>query len=98
MWDRQNKNLKYELTNRLIAMLGVEHFNRPEALKKVGEHLKIVRDQYKGHLSKNPRYEHPPMIPVREWISILNDGREYALRKQGKLRPNTRRYAIIRGM
>ena len=43
----------------------------------------------------NPRYERPPMILVREWKSVLDDGRERALRKQGKLPPNTGRYAIL---
>jgi len=43
--------------------------------------MKIVRDQYRVHLETKPRYERPPMIPVREWKSLLDDGRERALRK-----------------
>jgi hypothetical protein len=57
--------------------------------------MKIVRDQYRVHLETNPRYEHPPMILVREWKSLLDDGRERALRKQGKLPPGIGRYAIL---
>ena len=79
----------------MIGLFGAETFNISEVLKKVGQHIKIVRDQYRGHLSKNPRYECPPMITVGEWKALLDDGREIALRKQGKLPPDTRRYAII---
>jgi hypothetical protein len=52
-----------------------------EVLKKFGQHMNIVSDQYRVHLEMNPRYEHPPMIPVREWKSLLDDGMERALRK-----------------
>jgi hypothetical protein len=65
-WDIQSKNLKYELINRLIGFFGVETFNRAEVLKKVDQHIKIVRDQYKVHLETNSMYERPPTIPVRE--------------------------------
>ena len=68
-------------------MFGVETFNRAEVLKKVDQHLKIVRDQYRVHLEMNPRYERPPMIPIREWKALLDDGKERALRKQGKVPP-----------
>jgi len=35
------------------------------------------------------------MIPVREWKSLLDDGRERDLRKEGKIPLGTRRYAIL---
>jgi hypothetical protein len=94
-WDKQIKNLKDELINRLIGLFGVETFNRVEVLNKFDQHMKIVRDQYKVHLETNPRYEFPPMIPVREWKALLDDGRERALRKHAKLPPGTGRYAIL---
>jgi len=80
---------------RLVGLFGAETFNRAEVMKKAGQHLKIVRDQYRVHLQKNPRYERPPMIPAREWKALLDDGREISLRKQGKLPPGTGRYAIL---
>jgi len=43
----------------------------------------------------NPRYERPPMILVREWESMLDDGRESDLRKHGKIPSGTGRYAIL---
>ena len=60
--------------------------------------MKIVRDQYRVHLEKNHRYEHPPMIPSREWKALVEDGNERALRKPGKIPPGTRRYAILSTM
>ena len=38
------------------------------------------------HLSKNPKYECPPMIPTRVWKALIDDGKESAMRKLGKLR------------
>jgi hypothetical protein len=32
-------------------------------------------------LSRNPRYEHPPSVPEREWKAIINDAKEKILRK-----------------
>ena len=51
--------------------------------------MNIFRDQYRVHLERTPRYERPPMIPAREWKSLVEDGKERALRKQGKLQPGT---------
>ena len=56
--------------------------------------MKIVRDQYRVHLEKNPRYERPLMIPSREWKSLVEYGKERDLRKAGKIPPGTGRYAI----
>ena len=42
----------------------------------------------------NPRYECPPMIPAREWKSLVEYGKKMDLRKEGKLPPSTGRYAI----
>ena len=71
-------------------MFNSKTFNRAEVLKKVGQHMKIVRDEFKVHLERNPRYEHPPMIPTREWKTLVEDGNEMALRKEGKIPPSTR--------
>ena len=94
-WDKQSKNLKDELTNRLIGLFGGETFNRVEVLKKVDQHINIVRDQYRVHPKTNPRYERPPIIPIREWKSVLDDGMERDLRKQGKLPLGIGRYEIL---
>lgn len=47
--------------------------------------MKIVRNQYRVHLERNPRYECPPMIPARDWKSLVEYGKERALRNEGKL-------------
>ena len=51
---------------------------KAESYKKK-THLKYVQDQYRGHLQKNIRYEHPPMIPQREWKALLEDAKEKTL-------------------
>ena len=73
-------------------------FNRAEVLKKVGQHMKIVRDQFRVHLEKNPRYELPLMIPTREWKSLVEDGNERDLRKEGNLPLDIGRHEILSTM
>ena len=70
-WDKQTKNLKYELTNRLVVMFSSETFNRVEVLKKDGRHMNIVRDQFRVHIERKPRYDLLPMILAREGISLV---------------------------
>ena len=94
MWNKQPKYLKDELTNRLVGLFKKYTFDSSKVLQKAGKHLKIVRDQYRVHLENNSRYEHPPMIPSMEWKSLVEDGKEKGLRKEGKIPPGTRRYAI----
>ena len=69
------------MTNQLVGMFDNDTFNRVAVLKKAGQHMNIFRDQYRVHLERNPRYEHPPMIPSREWKSLFEDGKERPLRK-----------------
>ena len=97
-WDRQPKALKDELTNRLLGLFEKDTFNTSKVLKKAGQHLNIVRDQYRVHLEKNPRYERSPMIPTTKWKSLVEYGKERALRKEGKLPLGTGRYTIISTM
>ena len=79
----------------MVGLFIKDTFDTSKVLQKVGKNMKIVRDQYRVHLEKNPRYECPPMIPRREWKSLVEDGKERTLRKQGKLQPGTGRYAIL---
>ena len=60
--------------------------------------MNIFWDQYRVHIERNPRYEHPPMIPSREWKSLVEDGKERALRKAGKILPGTERYVVLSTM
>ena len=94
-WDKQVKSLKDDLTNRLVGMFSNETFNRIAVLKKDGQHLNIVQDQYRVHLERNPRYECPLMIPSRDWKSLVEYGKDRALRKARKIPPGTGRYAIL---
>ena len=58
-----------------------------------GLNLKYVRVDYRDNLQINPKYEHPPMVPEKEWKALMDDAKEKALRKQGKTRPiGSRRY------
>ena len=95
MWNKQPKSLKDDQTNRLVSLFRKDTFDTSKVLQKDGKHLKIVRDQYRVHLKKNPRYERPLVIPSMEWKALVEDGKEKGLRKLGKIPPGgTGRYAI----
>jgi hypothetical protein len=68
----------------LEGLFGVDTFNTKEVTSAVGEYLKYTRDVYRQSLEKNPRYEHPPSIPEREWKEIIDDAKEEILRKSGE--------------
>ena len=88
------KYLKNEMTNRLVGLFGKDTFDTSKVIQKGGKHIKIVRDQYRVQILENPRYEHPPMIPSREWKALVEDGKEKGLRKEGRIPPGIGRYAI----
>ena len=102
LWDHHPHNveqaakyLKDDLTNLLVSLFGKDTFDTSKVLQKAGKHPKIIRDQYRVHLEKNPMYEHPLMIPSREWKALVEDGKEKGLRKSGKIPPGGKgRYAI----
>ena len=91
--------MKDELIARLVGFFGAGTFNHKKVLEKAGQHLHIVRDQYRNNLAKHPKYERPPMIPTREWKGLLDDAREKAVKIAGKPVPESaRRYAILSAM
>ena len=49
-WERQTKKLKDELTNWLVGLFGEYTFDTTKVLKKDGQHMNIVWDQYRVHL------------------------------------------------
>ena len=91
--------MKDELIARLVGFFCVETFNRKKVLKKDGQHLHIVREQYRNNLANNPKYECPPMIPTMEWNGLLDDARDKSTKIAGKPVPESaRRYAILSAM
>ena len=78
----------------MVGLYGKDTFDTSKVLQKAGKHMNIVRDWYRVHLEKNPRYEIPPMIPSMEWKALVEDGKEKGLRKAGKIPPGIGRYAI----
>jgi hypothetical protein len=79
----------------LVSLFG-ETFNKSEITSKVDLYLKYVRDQYRVQLKKkNPKYDHPLVIPEREWKNIQDDTKEIALRQEGKTLPGPARYMIF---
>ena len=78
----------------MVGLFGKDTFDTSKVLKKARQHLKIVWDQYRVLLEKNPRYERPSMIPSMEWKSLMEDGKEKGLRKAVKIPPGIGRYAI----
>ena len=82
----------------MVGFFGAGTFNHKKVLEKAGQHLHIVRDQYRNNLVKHPKYDRHPMIATREWKALLDDGREIAMRIEGKLPPGSGRYAILSTM
>ena len=50
---------------------------------------------YKVQFQKNPKYEHSPMIPNREWKALIEDSNEKKMRKEGRTPPDPPRYITI---
>ena len=68
----------------LEGLFGVDTFNTKEVTSAVGEYLKYTWDVYRQSLARNPRYDHPPLIPEREWKVIIDDAKEKILKKSGE--------------
>jgi hypothetical protein len=68
----------------LEGLFGVDTFNTKVVTYVAGEYLKCTWDFYRQSLERNPRYEHPPSIPKREWKVIIDDAKENILRKSGE--------------
>jgi len=80
-WNCHNFNLKKQLMDYLEGLFGVDMFNKNVVTSIVGEYLKYTLDVYRRSLAGNPRYEHPPSIPEREWKAIIDDAKENILKK-----------------
>jgi hypothetical protein len=78
-WNSQSSKLKYEFIKKLVGLFGEGTFNKYGVSSKAGAHLKYMQDQYRVHMQRNPRYEHPPMIPEREWKALQDDAKEKML-------------------
>ena len=94
-WNSQSSKLKYELIKNLVVPFGEGSFNKSRVSSKVGAYLKYLWDQYMVHLQNKPKYEHPPMIPEREWKALHEDSKEKMFRKEGKTPLGSGRYATL---
>jgi hypothetical protein len=83
-WNSQNSNPKKELMDYLESLFGVDTFNKTVATAAAGQYLKYTRETYRKHLKKNDKYEHPLMIPEREWKALIEDAKEKKLIDEGK--------------
>ena len=69
--------------NHMVNLFG-DTFNRKGVTATAGLNLKYVREDYRDNLKINPKHEHPPMVPEKEWKVLMDDAKEKGLRKQGK--------------
>ena len=86
--------MKKELIDHLVGLFG-DSFNKIGVTSLADTYLKYVRGQYRVHLKKNPRYEHPPMIPKVEWKNLLEDAKEKTMRKEGNMPLRPGRYIVF---
>ena len=78
--------------NHMVNLFG-DTFNKKGVTAAVGLNLKCGRAYYRDNLQINPKYEHPLMVPKKEWKALMDDAKEKAMRKQGKTQPiSSRRY------
>ena len=78
--------------NHMVGLFG-DTFNKKGVTAVAGLNLKYVREDYRDNLQINHKYEHPPMVPEKEWKVLIEDEKEKELRKQGKTKPiGSRRY------
>lgn len=89
--NSQNSNLQKELMDYLEGLFREDTFNKSGFTFVTSTYLKYAQDMYRVHLQKNPRYEHLPMIPEREWKALIKDAKEKKLRKKGKTIPSPTR-------
>ena len=94
-WNSQSSKLKNELINKLVGLFGEGSFNKYGVSSKASAYLKYMRDKYRVHLQQKPKYEHPQMIPKREWKALQDDAKEKMLQKEGKTPPSSGRYAAL---
>ena len=91
-WNAQNDKLKDDLMNHMVNLFG-DTFNRKCVTRAAGLNLKYVRAYYRDNLQNNHKYEHPSMVPEKEWKALIEDAKEKALQKHGKTRTSSsRRY------
>ena len=65
--------------NKMVDMFGEGTFDKFVVKSKVGLYLRYMRDQYRVHLEKNPKFECPLTISQMEWKAILHDSEERTL-------------------
>ena len=75
----------------LESLFGVDTFNKTLAMAAARQYLKYMRETYRRHLKQNDRYEHPLMIPEREWKVLIENAKEKKLIDEGKTPSGPRR-------
>ena len=63
-------------------------FNQKRVQTIAGKYINSVQDNYRANIRKYPNYEHPGLIPEREWDALVEDGKEKKKRKEGTLLPS----------
>ena len=59
-------------------------FNKKVVTKLAGEDLKYTRAQYREKLQLDLKHESPPMVPKKEWKTLIEDANENLFKKQGR--------------
>jgi hypothetical protein len=75
----------------LKSLFGVDTFNKTLATIAADQYLKYTREKYRKYVKQNYRYEHPLMIPEREWKTLIDDAKEKKLIDEGKTSSGPRR-------
>ena len=96
-WNAQSVELKDDLTNHLVNIFS-DTFDKKEVTSTTGTYLKYMWGQFSVHLQKKTRYEHPMMIPEREWKDLIDYSKEKTDEKEVKTPPGPGRYTTLSSM
>lgn len=76
----------------MVHLFGEVIFNKSRVTSKAFLHLKYLWDQYRSQLERARSHERLPSIPNIEWIELMTDAHEKALRKAEKTPIGPERY------
>jgi GTP-dependent phosphoenolpyruvate carboxykinase len=82
-WNGQDTKNKDDLIDHMVNLFD-NTFNKKVVTKLADNNLKYTRAQYRDKLQIDLKYEHPPMVPEKEWKALIEDEKENLFKKQGQ--------------
>ena len=71
------------MMNHMVSFFGGT-FNKKCVTTATGLNLKYSRENYRDNFQINPKYEHPPMVPNKEWKDLMDYAKDKDIEKTRK--------------